>query len=53
MPANLVGPGEEKYWNRAKVFCKAKGYKVGGKRYWKCVGGVFKTIKANAAKKKR
>jgi len=48
MPANLVGPGEEKWWHAAKVSCKAKGYK--GKRFWKCVAGTFKVIRRNAAK---
>lgn len=50
MPANLVGPGEEKYWSRAKVYCKAKGYKVGSDRYWECVGGTFQRIMRNVRK---
>ena len=52
MPANVVkSEADEKYWSRAKVYCKAKGYE--GDRLWECVGGTFKRIKANAAKSKR
>jgi len=50
MPAGVVKPGTEKYWEEAKAFCVRK-YKEGSDAYWRCVNGVYQKMMANRARR--
>jgi len=51
MPAGVVKPGEEKYWEQAKKSCAQ--FRQGTDRYWRCVNGTFQTIRDNARRTSR
>jgi hypothetical protein len=48
MPANLVEPGEEAAWDRAKRAAKKQYPDLGedNDRYWKIVNHIFQNMKA-------